>query len=116
MSSFYYQRKITKQGKALMDTSIQNALNNNFNTASCICKANDKNYTDSTFLFNQQETQVQREVNAIRYSIGGNTQFGNYSTNQIIQLREMNLSPFIYFNGSFEGQPGGMRRPPRNKF
>jgi hypothetical protein len=116
MSSFYYQRKITKQGKALMDASIQNTLNHNSNTTSCICKENDKNYSDSTFLFNQPETQVQRAVNAIKYSVGGNIQFGNNITNQIIQLRQINPSPINIFNGSFEGQPGGMRRPIRNNF
>jgi hypothetical protein len=59
---------------------------------------------------NQSLTQVQRQVNAIKYSIGlgGTIAFGPQPLQQRTQL--------ITFLGKTEGQPGGINLGPRNKF
>jgi hypothetical protein len=59
---------------------------------------------------NQSLTQVQRQVNAIKYSIGvgGTITFGQQPLQQRTQL--------ITFLGKTEGQPGGIQMGPRNKF
>jgi len=54
----------------------------------------------------QTLTQSSRAVNAIKYSTGGRTIFGNPGTN----------SNRINFQGRTEGQPGGIMGPLRNKF
>jgi hypothetical protein len=59
---------------------------------------------------NQSLTQVQRQVNAIKYSVGvgGQIVFGSQQTRQPQQL--------ITFLGKTEGQPGGIKLGVRNKF
>jgi len=54
----------------------------------------------------QSLTQSRRAVNAINYSTGGRTIFGNSGT----------TSNRINFMGRTEGQPGGIIGPLRNKF
>ena len=48
-------------------------------------------------------TQNQRAVNAIRYSVGGRVIFGNNGSG-------------VTFLGRTEGQPGGIKFSPKNKF
>ena len=59
----------------------------------------------------QSLTQVQRQVNAIKYSIGvgGTITFGP-------QQQQQQLPQLITFLGKTEGQPGGIKMGPRNKF
>ena len=51
----------------------------------------------------QTLTQNQRAVNAIRYSVGGRIMFGNNGSG-------------VTFLGRTEGQPGGIKFSPKNKF
>ena len=61
----------------------------------------------------QSLTQVQRQVNAIKYSVGtgGIITFGN--VDPITQQQRPQLVTFL---GKREGQPGGIKMGPRNKF
>ena len=61
---------------------------------------------------NQSLTQVQRQVNAIKYSVGvgGKIVFGSQSQ-QSQQSQQL-----ITFLGKTEGQPGGIKLGVRNKF
>jgi hypothetical protein len=63
-----------------------------------------RNYNDSVI---PQNTQVDRAVNTILYSLGGRTQFGYIQP----QRRER-----ILLYGKLEGQNGGILAPLKNKF
>uniref|UniRef100_A0A6C0KYK4 Uncharacterized protein n=1 Tax=viral metagenome TaxID=1070528 RepID=A0A6C0KYK4_9ZZZZ len=90
----------------------------------CLCPKNDKLANKLALLNSQPETQLERQVNTILYVPGGNTQYGNFLTNAELMayLEERKLNPGAFlngrtnFNGQYEGQPGGMRGPIKNKF
>jgi hypothetical protein len=71
-----------------------------------------KNEKTTTFYFNngivdETQTQSQRAATIINYYPGGRVSFGN---------QNIAYSTPITFLGKTEGQPGGLNRPPRNKF
>ena len=71
-----------------------------------------KNIKTTTFYFNngivdETQTQSQRAATIINYYPGGRVSFGN---------ENIAYSRPITFLGKTEGQPGGLNRPPRNKF
>ena len=126
--SFESSNPITKRIKNIFTTSekIQLILVGNlkYKEYLCFCPKNDK-LSDKLALINSQpETQLERQVNTILYSSGGRTQFGNFLTNDALMAyleeRRNNPNAFVNervnFNGNFEGQPGGIRGPLRNRF
>ena len=71
-----------------------------------------KHEKTTTFYFNngivdETQTQSQRAATIINYYPGGRVSFGN---------ENIAYSRPITFLGKTEGQPGGLNRPPRNKF
>jgi len=71
-----------------------------------------KSIKTTTFYFNngivdETQTQSQRAATIINYYPGGRITFGN---------ENIAYSRPITFLGKTEGQPGGLNRPPRNKF
>jgi hypothetical protein len=71
-----------------------------------------KSIKTTTFYFNngivdETQTQSQRAATIINYYPGGRVSFGN---------ENIAYSRPITFLGKTEGQPGGLNRPPRNKF
>ena len=71
-----------------------------------------KNIKTTSFYFNngivdETQTQSQRAATIINYYPGGRVSFGN---------ENIAYSTPITFLGKTEGQPGGLNRPPRNKF
>ena len=71
-----------------------------------------KNEKTTTFYFNngivdETQTQSQRAATIINYYPGGRVSFGN---------ENIAYSRPVTFLGKTEGQPGGLNRPPRNKF
>ena len=74
------------------------------------CNSQTLNYKqlNSSSDVNQQLTQTQRAVNAIKYSVGvgGKISFGNTALNR----------GGVSFLGKTEGQPGGIRLAVRNRF
>ena len=68
----------------------------------CFTERFDKQYNG---LNNPFQTENQRISQILTNTLGGRLTFGNFGTpNQIDNL------------GNIEGQPGGSKRPPRNKF
>lgn len=89
--------------RKLLERQYLNVYNDpNF---SCECKepekviANKQGYTDSTITNNMRVAQI------ITTSLGGRITFGNFG----------NPAELTYLGG-IEGQPGGIPRPPRNRF
>jgi len=90
----------------------------------CLCPQNEKLANKLALLNLQPETQVERQVNTILFVPGGRTQYGNFLTNEALTsyLEERRTNPNAFlngrvnFNGQFEGQPGGIRGPLKNKF
>lgn len=74
------------------------------------CNGQTLNYKqlNSSSDVNQQLTQTQRAVNAIKYSVGvgGKITFGNLGINR----------GGVSFLGKTEGQPGGIKLAVKNKF
>jgi hypothetical protein len=71
-----------------------------------------KNIKTTSFYFNngivdETQTQSQRAATIINYYPGGRVSFGN---------ENIAYSTPVTFLGKTEGQPGGLNRPPRNKF
>ena len=71
-----------------------------------------KNEKTTTFYFNngivdETQTQSQRIATIVNYYPGGRVSFGN---------ENIAYSRPVTFLGKTEGQPGGLNRPPRNKF
>ena len=90
----------------------------------CACKVSEKTNAQNAVNNGQANTQLSRQVNTILYVPGGRTQYGNFLTRDdlINYLEEVKYNPYssvngrINFNGKFEGQPGGILGPLRNKF
>ena len=126
MSFLLPQTKVrSRQTRPIFKASIRNEfLANKQDGISCQCVVNEKYSSDGATVTNQPETQLQRQLNSIRYSIGGTTQYGNFATNESLDifLKERRNNPnfmnngLISFNGKYEGQPGGISGPLRNKF
>lgn len=108
--------------------------NKNFGKKNCLCNSsisnNKKIYFTSGNVSVPDRTKTERNINSIRYSLGGITRFGNQPiVNQgiVIKKNEFNNS-YVYadcyssssnlvtFLGKTEGQPGGITGPLRNKF
>lgn len=71
-----------------------------------------KSIKTTSFYFNngivdETQTQSQRAATIIKYYPGGRITFGN---------ENIAYSRPVTFLGKTEGQPGGLNRPPRNKF
>ena len=75
----------------------------NCHTCKCPQEINTKVVKSSNPDVDPTLTQNQRAVNAIRYSVGGRVIFGNNGSG-------------VTFLGRTEGQPGGIKFPPKNKF
>jgi histidinol dehydrogenase len=94
------------------------------NIKKCTCKVSEKTNAQNAANNGQANTQVSRQVETILYVPGGRTQYGNFLTrNELTNyLEEVKYNPYalsngrVNFNGQFEGQPGGIRGPLRNKF
>ena len=62
---------------------------------------------DDNGIVDETQTQSQRAATIIKYYPGGRITFGN---------ENIAYSRPVTFLGKTEGQPGGLNRPPRNKF
>jgi hypothetical protein len=131
---FNQSRYISKPVRNLMAIVIaRNLLENSdpngnitqkYNNIRCTCKTSEKTTAESSAIYDQPETQVQRQVNTILFVPGGRTQYGNFLTNDelVAYLEEVKNNPRAFpngrvnFNGLFEGQPGGIRGALKNKF
>ena len=90
----------------------------------CACPKSDKLSNKLNMINNQPQTQVDLQVNTILFVPGGRTQFGNFANTDVYKayLEEVKYNPYaladerVNFNGKFEGQPGGIRGPLRNRF
>jgi len=70
----------------------------------CMCIQNKANLIKQGWN-DPSQTQNQRVSRVVTGTLGGKTTFGN-----------LNRPVSVNYTGSWEGQPGGMPRPPRNKF
>jgi hypothetical protein len=70
----------------------------------CVCAENRANKIKQGWN-DPSQTQNQRISQIITGTLGGKTTFGNF-----------NRPTQINYTGGWEGQPGGMPRPPRNRF
>lgn len=128
MALFGGRGKISRVVKNLLTTAQKIELlakaRKSYQEYVCLCPQNDKLANKLALLNSQPETQLERQVNTILYVPGGNTQYGNFLTNAALMayLEERKLNPGAFlngrinFNGQYEGQPGGMRGPIKNKF
>jgi hypothetical protein len=126
--SFKSSNPITKNIKNIFTTTEKIILllggNVRYKEYICFCPKNDKISNKLSLINNQPETQLERQVNTILYSRGGRIQYGNFLTDgtlmAYLEERRNNPNAFanerVNFNGNFEGQPGGMRGPLRNRF
>ncbi len=134
MKLFNQSRYTSKQIKNILEYALARDLLKNanqngelykkYNSGTCICQVNEKTTADSAALNGQDNSLVTRQVETILFFPGGRTQYGNFLTNEslmaYLEERRNNPNAFlngrVNFNGQFEGQPGGMRGPLRNKF
>ena len=128
MALFGGRGKISRVVKNILTTAEKIKLLNDARRAHeeyiCLCPQNEKVSNKLALLNSQQDTQLQHQVNTILYVPGGTTQYGNFLTNAELSayLEERKLNPGAFLNGrvnfagEYEGQPGGIRGPPKNKF
>ena len=138
-SLFKQSRPFSKRARGILIASAARALLANSDPNSflyqkyeenvkCICQSSEKTTAESAALYDQDNSQVNRQVETILYVPGGRTQYGNFVTNDALMayLEERKTNPNITsfidrrrnFNGHFEGQPGGISGPLRirNRF
>ena len=134
-SLFKQSRYISKPIKELMFVALARDLLANadpngelyqkyVNARGCTCKVSEKTNTQNAVNNGQSNTQLSRQINTILYVPGGRIQYGNFLTrNELVNyLEEIKYNPYalangrVNFNGQFEGQPGGINGPLRNKF
>lgn len=142
-------RPFSKLGKNILTTAQKISLLRDFaplyKEYVCFCPKSDK-LTNKIGFTNPDiptTTLLQRQVEVIKYVLGGRTQFGNFITNAEIMayLEEVknntiqttstenettqngtnifaSMNNRVNFNGQFEGQPGGIQGPLkiRNRF
>ena len=131
----YTSRVKSKQTKGIINALVRNSFRNQIqklrdqnnvivDNLYCQCFVSDKNTKALLATSIQTDTKVERYVSTIRSVPGGRTQYGNFPTNELLMLylQERSRNPnylnngLVNFNGKYEGQPGGMMGPLRNKF
>ena len=131
----YTSKVKSKQTRAIINALVKNSFRNQIqklrdqnnvivDNLYCQCFINDKDTKMLLAPSVQTDTMLERQVNTIKYVPGGRTQYGNFPTNELLMLylQERSRNPnylnngLINFNGTYEGQPGGMLGPLRNKF
>jgi hypothetical protein len=131
---FNQSRYVSKKVKNIISFALARDLLKNANPngdlyqkytyATCTCQGSEKTNEENATINGQDNSQLTRQVETILYVPGGRTQFGNFLTNDALMayLEEIRTNPNAFsngrvnFNGQFEGQPGGIRGPPRNRF
>ena len=108
----------------LANNNPNSELYKEYDDMRCTCKVSEKTNAQNAVNNGQANTQLSRQVNTILYVPGGRIQYGNFLTRDDLlnYLEEVKYNPYssvngrINFNGKFEGQPGGILGPLRNKF